>query len=287
MAVMKKQSPYTVKDAFEYYLSAMKIAESTKRNFAGTQDKVEAAGLINTPISQVTPAAIRKFVNGLKGEDSTIFGHYIQLKTVINRFVSDHGIKLAFNLENIIKGPKKKEVLEGEEDYLTLSDVQLLLGIDLTAQPEIEYARDMFCLMCLTGMAVADMCKFTPKLMSADKKWLVYHRKKTHNKCEIPVFPTTLKLIEKHKWPCRISPRTMQHHCQEYISKLIAKKVTPHTARKTWGSVALELGFSMESASKMLGHSSIAITEQVYAKVTKQKISREMNEIPANIKALI
>jgi len=278
---------YTVRDAFEYYLALPQIADSTRQNFGNTRDKAEKAGLLDLPITSVTPATILSFVNGLAGKESFVFLQYIQLKTVINRIIRDHHIKTTVNLENIIKGPKKAQVLEGEEDYLNLEQVQMLLNVDLSENKYVNYARDMFCLMCLTGMAVSDLCNFTPKLVSADKTWLVYHRKKTNNKCEIPLFPTTIKLIEKHKWPCRISKRMLQHHCQKSISELLIKNVTAHTARKTWGCVALEMGFSIQSVAAMLGHSSSEITERIYAKVTKQKIQREMKEIPESIRKLI
>ncbi len=278
---------YTVRDAFDYYLALPQIADSTRQNFGNTKDKAEKAGMLELPITAVTPATILSFVNGLAGKESYVFLQYVQLKTVINRIIRDHHIKTTVNLENVIKGPKKEQVLEGEEDYLVLEQVQWLLTVDLSENKYVDYARDMFCLMCLTGMAVSDLCNFTPKLVSADKTWLVYHRKKTNNKCEIPLFPTTIKLIEKHKWPCRISKRMLQYHCHNSISKLLDKELSPHTARKTWGCVALEMGFSIQSVAAMLGHSSSEITERIYAKVTKQKIQRELKEIPESIRKLI
>jgi site-specific recombinase XerD len=50
-------------------------------------------------------------------------------------------------------------------------------------------------------------------------------------------------------------------------------------ARHTFATtVTLSNGVSIESVSSMLGHKSIRTT-QIYAKVVKEKVSREMNEL--------
>jgi hypothetical protein len=53
-----------------------------------------------------------------------------------------------------------------------------------------------------------------------------------------------------------------------------------HGARKTFGTIMLEFGYSIESVSKMMGHSNPLITAQIYSKVTQAKIEREMQRTP-------
>ncbi len=62
------------------------------------------------------------------------------------------------------------------------------------------------------------------------------------------------------------------------IAKLcgINKHITSHVARHTFATFALTKGVSIESVSKMLGHSNIKTT-QIYAKITNKKIGNEMN----------
>ena len=56
----------------------------------------------------------------------------------------------------------------------------------------------------------------------------------------------------------------------------LSKTLTTHLARHTFATtITLTQGISMESVSKMLGHSDIKTT-QIYAKVTNQKILGEM-----------
>lgn len=54
------------------------------------------------------------------------------------------------------------------------------------------------------------------------------------------------------------------------LSACITKNVTHHMARKTFATTVL---LSMEVASKLLGHSSTAITEAPYSDVSKALIT--------------
>jgi len=57
----------------------------------------------------------------------------------------------------------------------------------------------------------------------------------------------------------------------------LEKRLTTHTARKTFAStVLLYNDVPMEIVSQLLGHSSITITEDSYGKVVKKKISEEI-----------
>lgn len=48
-----------------------------------------------------------------------------------------------------------------------------------------------------------------------------------------------------------------------------------HTGRHSFATLALSYGMSIESVSKMLGHNQIRTT-QIYAKVTEEKIAKEV-----------
>ena len=54
--------------------------------------------------------------------------------------------------------------------------------------------------------------------------------------------------------------------------------LTCHVGRRTFGMLALDAGVSMESVSKMLGHSSIRMTETIYSTVQQNRVGREMRE---------
>ena len=60
----------------------------------------------------------------------------------------------------------------------------------------------------------------------------------------------------------------------------ISKRLTTHTARKTFASTVLLFNdVPMEIVSELLGHSSISITEDSYGKVVKKKVSEQMKKL--------
>ncbi len=52
-----------------------------------------------------------------------------------------------------------------------------------------------------------------------------------------------------------------------------------HMARHTFATMSLSKGVSMESVSKMLGHTNIKTT-QIYARVTNKKMQESTNPLP-------
>ena len=63
-----------------------------------------------------------------------------------------------------------------------------------------------------------------------------------------------------------------ERNCKETVNKLL----TTHTARHTFATtITLENDVPIETVSKMLGHKDIRTT-QIYAKITKRKISNNM-----------
>jgi len=282
----RRESSHLVKDAFEYYLRTTDGASSTIKNVEAVQAKVKMFGIWDKPINEINGAVVREFLQKLTAyKESTLYETYIKLKTVLNKYIRENGLTIKLPIDGLMSLPKKVE--HDEPEYLTWDEVLKLVNIEM-ADPKEAYFRDLFCLMCLTGMAVGDLLKFNPKKsVSADGKWFQYNRQKTGSACiSIPLLPLAKTIIDRNIWPVMLSVRTIQYKC-EIVSELIGRTIKTHGARKTFGCVMLELGFSMASVSKMMGHSSILITEKYYAKVSQAKIEREMSNLPEAVKQMM
>lgn len=61
------------------------------------------------------------------------------------------------------------------------------------------------------------------------------------------------------------------------IGEIQGFKITlsTHVGRKTFGTIALNKGYSIETVSKMLGHNNIKTTQQHYTVVLKKRIVGE------------
>ena len=60
----------------------------------------------------------------------------------------------------------------------------------------------------------------------------------------------------------------------------IRQRLSYHVARHTFGTMSLSAGIPIESIAKMMGHASISST-QIYAQVTDNKISEDMDKLIA------
>lgn len=69
------------------------------------------------------------------------------------------------------------------------------------------------------------------------------------------------------------------------VSLLPVSAVITHCSRHTFGTIMLTKGVSIESVSKMLGHTNITTT-QIYAKILNEKIYVEVNKVRGEFDAL-
>ena len=82
----------------------------------------------------------------------------------------------------------------------------------------------------------------------------------------------------------RVLPLSSNQKLNNYLKELaeicgIKKNLTMHMARHTFATtVTLSNGVPIETVSKILGHSSLKVT-QIYARVLESKISEDMNTL--------
>ena len=162
--------------------------------------------------------------------------------------------------------------------------------------------RDLFIFSCYTGLAYIDISKLTRNhiVKGIDGQlWIHTYRQKTSTPTKIPLLSIPLEIIDKYKehFLCeggKLLPIFSNQKMNAYLKEIAAlsginKELTFHCARHTFATtVTLSNGVPIESVSKMLGHTNITTTQH-YARITEQKISRDMQhlvEITKNIKAL-
>lgn len=201
-------------------------------------------------------------------------------------------IGYALNTEMIDKDPYikyKGKIREVKRGYLTIEELTVL-ETKCFANPRIEAVKDIFVFCCYTGLAYVDIKMLTIDQISMGidgEQWINTSRKKTGNDVNVPLLPAALQIIKKYNGhPARVIgkkvlPVLSNQKMNAYLKEIgdlceLGKRLTTHLARHTFATtITLSKGISMESVSKMLGHSDIRTT-QIYAKVTNQKILGEM-----------
>lgn len=151
----------------------------------------------------------------------------------------------------------------------------------------LQKTVDCFLMQIYTGMAYADLLNFDAKKhlkKEADgTEWILINRAKTGHIAQIPVIEKTRLLLEKysHKMPVISSPK-MNDYIKEaaQIAEIeVAQIITTHTARRTAGTFLLNRGIPLHTVSKILGHSSVKMTESHYAHLMTSTIKAHMKSV--------
>ena len=186
---------------------------------------------------------------------------------------------------------------ENDRSYLLKEHVETLLFHTPTKE-KYELVKDLFIFSCFTGLSYIDIKKLKNSNIQSffdGHEWIISRRQKSDVASNVRLMEIPKRLIEKYAGITRnnfIFPVPTNKICNSYIDKLIQEveiiteqKVTFHTARHTFGTMFLTEGVPLESLSKMMGHKNISTT-QIYAKITSQKISKDMDLISHKFKAM-
>ena len=181
----------------------------------------------------------------------------------------------------------KKE--KKDRGYLTRHELELILNYKPTKK-RLEKARDVFVFCCFTGFDYSTTASLTEQnLVLADdgSMWIETHRVKTGVASKVKLLDIPLSILKKYE-PTRINgyllPVLSNAKYNLYLKEIAAtlgiqKRVTSHLARHTFATtVTYANGVSIETISKMLGHTKLATT-QIYARIVDQTISREMDKL--------
>jgi site-specific recombinase XerD len=230
-------------------------------------------------------------------ETYLIVRHNYSKNTVVAKLKKfRHIIEVALNKEWIYKNPFKEYKLQWQKTdrgYLTQSEIENLMSFRFEKDSRLERTRDIFIFCVFTGLSYIDVTHLTYENIqtSVDEKlWIKGKRQKTDIEYNIPLLNIAQMIIEKYRGKTDRNLVLPVYNIRNYnkrlkeIAKLcgINKHITSHVARHTFATLALTKGVSIESVSKMLGHSNIRTT-QIYAKITNKKIGNEMNQFAEKI----
>lgn len=153
----------------------------------------------------------------------------------------------------------------------------------------IQYIKDLFIFCCYTGLGFKEMSELKKKAIKKEfdgELWLNIHRNKTGKLYKVPLLPKANEIMEKYENDGNFVFEGVSNTKFNLYLKEIADVVgidfnlTHHIARKTFAStVLLYNDVPMEIVSKLLGHSSMKVTQDSYGKVVQRKISLEMERL--------
>ena len=177
--------------------------------------------------------------------------------------------------------PKKDSVAR---EFLTIEELKVLIKTPC----RYEIVKKAFLFSCFTGLRYSDVksLRWSEIHTAADGKtlYIEHDQVKTKSRVTIPLSDEALKWMPKREegidlvyHELRITATTVEVVLQEWMEDCqIDKHITYHCSRHTAATTLLTLGANLYVVSKLLGHSSIKMTE-VYAKIVDQKKIETMN----------
>ena len=178
--------------------------------------------------------------------------------------------------------------------FLSESELQAVMDVQV---PNYKTAivRDIFVFCCFTGLAYVDVQKLSHDDIHTDDRgdmWIIDNRAKTGTQFRVKLLPVAKSLVEKYSrlrlpdnkvFPvkdCASMDMSLRHVARHAG---LSFNPTMHVARHTFATtVTLSQGVPLETVSKMLGHKHITTT-QIYAKITNDKIGRDMDMLSEKI----
>lgn len=182
-----------------------------------------------------------------------------------------------------------------DRGYLTEEELSAIMGKEF-ATKRLSQVRDIFIFSCYTGLAYIDIKELTADNIRTSfdgNQWIMTHRHKTETPVNVPLLDIPKQLVTKYRGTTKdgkLLPVLSNQKMNAYLKEIatlcgIEKNITFHLARHTFATtITLSQGVPIESVSKMLGHTNIQTT-QIYARITNDKISRDMAVLSSKMKA--
>jgi site-specific recombinase XerD len=218
---------------------------------------------------------------------NTMVKHIIYLKKMIIR---------AMNQKIIMRDPFQEYIPSKKKSkyrHISKQELERMMTTQIKSKA-VSCVRDMFVFSCFTGLAYADIVQLSEKhLRKAEDGsiWIEIHRYKTDVESNIRLLDIPLAIIEKYQ-PERKGEEFFKLPNSGAISRTMRKIETLcsinhlhfHMARHTFATlICMTNGVSMEAVSKMMGHSTMRTT-QIYAEITNQRVSDDMQKLAKRIK---
>lgn len=174
-----------------------------------------------------------------------------------------------------------------DKEFLLEKEVRKLMAYKFEVK-RLEEVRDVFLFQIFTGLAYIDAANLTEENIEEDEfgqKWIRLYRQKSSIQANIPLLDVPQMILDKYKSleDGKLLPIHTNQKMNAYLKEIanlcgIKKHLSSHCGRHTFATIMLTKGVSIESVSKMLGHTNITTT-QIYARILNQKIRTEVNKV--------
>lgn len=238
-------------------------------------------------LKELTPAFITDFDLFLRVEqgckNNTVWIYMMPVRRMIT-IAQNHGWLIRDPFVDYSVAPESVD-----RGYLTKDEIRLLLDATFEKKNH-ELVRDLYVFCCFSGLSFIDLKNLTRDNLQTSFDgclWLMLKRQKTGIESNVRLLDIPKRIIEKYSGMAdgdSLLPVPSYTSASHAIKKIVRacgidKDVTWHMSRHTMATeICLSNGMPIETLSKLLGHTNITTT-QIYAKITHEKESRDMEAL--------
>lgn len=313
-------------DEYNYYLSQYSISSFTKSIIARLKEsgKIRTAETYQAALNSftkfltvhisrqagdrkddvmldsITPELMESYESWLlvRGITQNSISFYTRiLRAVYNRAVDNDIIDNRYPFRHVYTGIGKTV-----KRALPIKAISRIKGLDLTTEPKLDYARDMFLLsFYLRGMSFIDMAFLRKSDLS--NSYLTYCRRKTGQRLTVKWTKEMQMILDKYpvnksdyllpiiKSPCKNERSVYRNTCYNinHNLKIIARlagietRLTMYVARHSWASAAKTKGIPVRVISEGMGHDSETTTRIYLASLDTSVVDRANSRILASL----
>lgn len=184
---------------------------------------------------------------------------------------------------------------KSDREYLTEQELETIMNKEMPVK-RLEIVRDIFIFSSFSGLAYIDVKNLRESNIRTSfdgNLWIMGKRIKTGVSYRVPLLNIPQMILDKYKDTLpdgMLLPMISNQKMNAYLKEIgdicgIDKTLTFHVARHSYATLTLSKGVSIESVSKMLGHTNIKTT-QIYARITDSKISDDMAMFAGKMKGM-
>lgn len=262
---------------------------SSKTTQANLRDFIHSRDMEDIPLSDITEEFGESFKVFLKKDLGYKPGHINHCLCWLNRL-----IYIAVDQEVLRFNPIEEVEYEKKAPYklrhISRNELKRIMETPMPDERQ-ELARRTFIFSAFCGLAFVDVHQLYPKHIAETaegRRYIRIERSKTKVEAFIPLHPIAEQILSLYNMTDDSEPifplpsRDIIWHEMHEIGFAvdIKENLSYHMGRHSFGTLMLSAGIPIESISKMMGHTNISST-QIYAKVTDQKISEDMDKLMA------
>lgn len=181
----------------------------------------------------------------------------------------------------------KEKSRTGIDKYLTFEEFKKIKDATMPTE-SLERVRDLFVFQTYTCLRYSDLATFDARRVQEINGMPVYlgDSVKTSKRFVIPILTPANEILHKYNGKLPIISNVKYNLYLKNVAQAagIDKKISSHWARHTGATMLLNEGTEMKIVSKVCGHSSTRITEQVYAKLLNETVVDAIQEISDKLK---